>query len=147
MFVYQHTQLGKVTLAVTVGVSLFVVGLMLEFPFWPGPFVILAMAILALLFHSLTVEVDQENLTLRFGIGLIRKKIPLRTVESVRQARHRWYFGYGIRLTPQGWIWIVSGLDAVELSLSNGKRFRVGTDEPGELMEALGSTGRIVVER
>jgi hypothetical protein len=34
-------------------------------------------------------------------------------------------------------IWNVSGRDAVELALGNGRRLRVGTDEPTELVAAL----------
>ncbi len=57
---------------------------------------------------------------------------------------NRWYYGWGIRLTPQGWLWNVAGLDAVELTFSNGKKFRIGTDEPGKLLEALsGSHARV----
>jgi hypothetical protein len=43
----------------------------------------------------------------------------------------------GIRLSPGGVLWNVSGLDAVELSLDGGRRFRVGTDEPRALAAAI----------
>ena len=42
------------------------------------------------------------------------------------------------RRTQLGWMFNVSGLDAVELSLASGARFRIGTDRPGEVMVALG---------
>ena len=45
--------------------------------------------------------------------------------------------GWGIRLIPNGWLWNVSGLGAVELSLVNGQRFRIGTDEPEQLATAI----------
>jgi hypothetical protein len=37
----------------------------------------------------------------------------------------------------QYWVWNVSGLDAVELTLRSGRRFRIGTDEPEELAKAI----------
>jgi hypothetical protein len=48
-----------------------------------------------------------------------------------------WY-GWSIRLTPHGWLYSVSGLAAVELTLQDGKRLRIGTDEPERLCQAIG---------
>jgi len=36
-----------------------------------------------------------------------------------------------------GWMYNVWGLDAVELNLTSGKVFRIGTDEPAELLAAV----------
>ena len=43
----------------------------------------------------------------------------------------------GIKWTPHGWMWNISGLDAIELTYHDGKKFRIGTDEPEALLEAL----------
>jgi len=43
----------------------------------------------------------------------------------------------GIRWMWPGWLYNVSGTDAVELKMKNGKRYRIGTDVPGELAEAI----------
>jgi hypothetical protein len=51
--------------------------------------------------------------------------------------RNRWYYGWGIRITPRGWLYNVSGLDAVELALKNGKCVRIGSDEPHALARAI----------
>jgi len=72
-----------------------------------------------------------------FGPGLIRRRIPLRRIREVRVVRTPWYYGWGIRLTPTGWLWNVSGLDGVEVQFDDGHRFRVGSDEPNRLSEAL----------
>ena len=40
-------------------------------------------------------------------------------------------------MIPGGWIWNVSGLDAVELLLGDGRVLRVGTDEPEALSRAI----------
>jgi len=96
-----------------------------------------ALALAAILFGSLTTEIADGELRCRFGIGLIRKRIPLRHVVAVEPVRNRWFWGWGIRYTPQGWLFNVSGLDAVELSLVGGRRLRIGTDEPDELARAI----------
>jgi hypothetical protein len=35
------------------------------------------------------------------------------------------------------WIYNVSGFDAVEITLKNGNTYRIGTDEPKELEQAI----------
>ena len=90
-----------------------------------------------MLFGALTVEVDHVAIRLRFGLGLIRKAFSLTDVASCRVVRNRWWWGWGIRLIPGGWLYNVSGLDAVELVLKNGKTFRIGTDEPRQLAEFI----------
>ncbi len=50
---------------------------------------------------------------------------------------NRWYYGWGIRLTPHGRLYNLSGLEAVEVQLNTGKKFRIGTDEPDALVRAL----------
>ena len=49
--------------------------------------------------------------------------------------KNHWYYGWGIRLWfwPHMWIFNVSGFDAVEIRMKNGKIYRIGTDEPENL--------------
>ena len=89
------------------------------------------------LFHAMTVEVRHGRLRIRFGIGLIRKTIPVRDIERVEPVRNRWWYGWGIRLTPHGWLFSVSGLDAVQLHMRDGRGYRIGTDEPAKLCAAI----------
>ena len=99
--------------------------------------VLVALALAVWLLGTLTVEVSTERVAVWFGPGWIRKTIPVESVRDVTTVRNRWYWGWGIRLTPHGWMYNVSGLDAVELSLEGGKRFRIGTDEPDRLEAAI----------
>ncbi len=90
-----------------------------------------------LLFHQLTVKVDHEFVQITFGIGIISRKIPLDRIIAATAVRNSWWWGWGIRLIPGGWMWNVSGLQAVELELKNGRKFRIGTDEPEMLASAV----------
>ena len=45
--------------------------------------------------------------------------------------------GWGIHLSRFGWLYNVSGFDAVAITLVSGKRFALGTDEPQALLAAL----------
>jgi hypothetical protein len=94
------------------------------------------LAVTALL-GSLTVEVDTVSIRLRFGIGLLRKTFPLDEVADCQPVRNAWWWLWGIRRFPGGWLYSVSGLDAVELRLKNGKRCRIGTDEPQRLSDCI----------
>lgn len=97
---------------------------------------LLSIGVLAL-FSTLTVRVAEGWLHCQFGIGLIRRRIRLSDVQHAQAVRNRWWYGWGIRLTRHGWLWNVSGLDAVELTYISGKKFRVGTDESDRLLEAI----------
>ncbi len=94
-------------------------------------------AAVGLLFHSLTIEIDRERFRCFFGFGLVRRTFPLSQIAAVRKVRNRWYHGWGIRLTRSGWLFNVSGFDAVELELRSGRRFRVGTDRPDDVVDAF----------
>ena len=99
--------------------------------------VMLVGLIVAALFWGLTVEVNKDVVRLYFGFGTIHRSILREHIAMVTQVRNRWWWGFGIRWTPHGWMWNMSGLDAVELTYHNGKKFRIGTDEPEALLEAL----------
>ncbi len=99
----------------------------------------LVLAGCAFLFDSLTVKVSRTYISLKFGIGIIRKRFAIVEVKNAAIVQNRWHDGWGIRLTPHGWLYNVSGLDAVEIQLKNGRKYRVGTDEPGELLSVIES--------
>jgi len=93
--------------------------------------------LIGLLFGGLITKVGSGSLDLAFGIGVISKSIPLEHIESAEAVRNRWWYGFGIRLTPHGWMWNMNGLSAVELTYKTGKKFRVGTTDPEGLLAAL----------
>lgn len=136
--VYRHTQFGK-----TVVISLVIVGLLLvglggmlgeRVIMIGGPLMIGAALVL---FHSLTVEIDADYLMFYFGIGLIRKRIPLLEIVDAKPVRNTGAHGWGIHFTTDGWVYNVSGWEAVEITLTNGKKLHLGTDQPNQLARKL----------
>ena len=101
--------------------------------------VVVTCASIVALFHSLTVRVSRNDIFLSFGVGLIRKRFLIHDIESATIVRNRWYNGWGIKKIWGGWLYNVSGFDAVEIKLKNGRRYRIGTDQPCELLAAVES--------
>ena len=136
MNTYRRTQFGTVIVITTVAV------MSLAAAWLAGTATIAwlilgSLVVLLALFASLTVEIDTEHLRIRFGIGLIRKRFPLDQIDTCRPVKNSWIYGWGIRLTPHGWLYNVSGQEAVELKMKSGKTCRIGTDEPEILTAAL----------
>jgi hypothetical protein len=136
---YRHTQRGTLLLWV-LGLSALLVaslGVSQDEGRWITAVVVAVLVVSMALFASLTVEVATTHVSLAFGPGLIRRRFPLEEIEGARAVTNRWYYGWGIRLTPHGWLYNVSGFDAVELVLKSRRKVRIGTDEPGRLLAAI----------
>lgn len=99
----------------------------------------LVLLLCMVIFGSMTVTVNDTTVTVQFGPGPIRKTIQLLDIDSCRAVRNPWWWGWGIRRIPSGWLYNVSGFDAVELVMKNGRIFRLGTDEPQALAEFIRS--------
>ncbi len=89
------------------------------------------------LFWCLEVKVNADEILLSYGFGFINKKIQRQQILQVEVVRNAWWYGLGIRLTPHGWMWSISGLDAIELTYQDGNKFRIGTNQPQGLYQAL----------
>ena len=142
---YRHTQKGTVIIislvfgiVLTILISISSIG---QIHALPIPILLMVDVILFVslaLFYSLTVELKAATLICYFGIGLIRKSILLSEIQNVQSVKNPWYVGWGIRWMPgQYWLWNISGFSAVELTLKNGSRIRLGTDEPEKLVQAI----------
>jgi len=89
------------------------------------------------LFYKLRITIDGETLCASFGIGVICKRVALARIVGCEPIRIRWWYGWGIHLTPCGWLFNVSGFDAVAIRLRDGGKFALGTDDPHGLTEAI----------
>lgn len=146
---YKHTQIGYLMIIVTLAVlALFTWAYITTAAEVPSQdsgnnFLMtstMTMIIFILIsFVSLQVCIDKKYIYIKFGYGIFQKKISLNEIISAKTVKNHWWYGWGIRgwLWPKMWIYNVSGFDAVEIELKNGKKYRIGTNEPKKLEERL----------
>jgi hypothetical protein len=146
---YKQTQIGYLMLVITLAVlALFAwaqITVRLEPPSVDSGsnFLITAVMLLILLiltsFAALTVSINEKYLQVKFGYGISAKKFAINQIASVKTVKNHWYYGWGIKVWfwPYMWIYNVSGFDAVEIIMKNGKVYRIGTDDSKELETAI----------
>ena len=88
-------------------------------------------------FSSLKVAVDEASVAASFTAGVLPRRIPLEEIETAKVVTVPWHRGWGMRKTRTGWMYNVSGRRAVELALTNGGTFTIGSDEPEALLAAI----------
>ena len=146
---YKHTQIGYLMIIATLAVLALFAWAQITARAEPPSvdsgtnFLVIAVMVLILLtlasFTTLTTSIDEKYLKIKFGYGIFRKKFLLSEIVSIKQVKNHWYYGWGIRfwLWPKMWIYNISGFDAVELTMKNGKVYHIGTDVPNELEMAI----------
>jgi len=137
---YHHYQFGTVIVAILAATIIFMsLPLMRSAEFNAIQLEVVIILLLAItLFYALTIEIREDTLYIRMGIGLIRKRVPLADIAQARVVRIPLIAGLGIHGLPGvSWVWNVSGRDGVQLDFVNGERLIVGTDEPEELLRAI----------
>jgi hypothetical protein len=90
-----------------------------------------------LLFITLTVEVDADHVRLRFGIGLIRKSVAIADIVRCDIVRTRVWWGWGLHWTQSGWLYNVSGRDAVRIEMRRERAVIIGSDDAPALKQAI----------
>ena len=143
--VYEHRQIGWVTIvgifgsivAVSIALAIFTQNADQRRVF---DFMVVVIAVIGAIFSSLTVRVTDRSMAWWFGLPLIGRRILLSEIASVEPTRTNVAEGWGIHLTWwHGWVWNVSGFNAVEIKLRSGTRFAVGTPEPKAVIAAIES--------
>ena len=146
---YKHTQIGYLILIVTLTVLVLFAWVYIaaraEPPSYDSGrnFAVTAIMILIIFilvsFTSLQLVIDKKDLHIKFGYGIYRKKFLLNDIMSAKTVKNHWYYGWGIRIWfwPKMWIYNVSGFNAVEIKLKNGRIYRIGTDEPKKLEQEI----------
>ncbi|MBE0687393.1 MAG: hypothetical protein IH585_15490 [Anaerolineaceae bacterium] len=146
---YKHRQFGSL-MVTGLGAGLIMM-LLILFRTPPGPAKIITVLVSLLifcsllLFWSLTVEVKTNHILVYFGFGVIHKKISLSKIQQVNVVHTPWYYGWGIRPAPHGWMFNVSGFGGVELIFKNNEHFRIGSDEPEHLANEIQKQMLLVV--
>ena len=139
---YKHTQIGYLIIGGLFGIAIFLAITGIVAPAGRDGLLISAiieviLLICAIVFSKLTIKIDGESLEASFATGLIRKKVPLAEIAEFEPVRISWWHGWGIHLTPYGWLYNVSGLDAVAIRLRSGQKFALGTDDADGLTAAI----------
>lgn len=139
---YRHTQvnywLALITALVLILLSWFLTSQ--DAPLLPSAVVLATGFLTALTFWRLTVVVDDHAVRFWFGWGWPRGSFVISEVREARAVRNPWWYGWGFRWYSGGWLFNVAGRDAVELRMRNGRRYRIGTDEPKRLETAIMNT-------
>jgi hypothetical protein len=146
--IYRHKQTGFVMIAFFVIVFfVFVDLLVLGIVFWfhmlsasmMGLVIVLMflMAVLGGLFSTMTIIIDKGWLSWHFALGFWKRSAQLDQITSCKAVKIPWYYGWGIRRIPGGWLYRVSGRSGVEIRLENGSALHLGSDEPDKLLKAL----------
>jgi hypothetical protein len=89
------------------------------------------------LFATLTVEVDDEEIRLRFGVGIVRKTIELAEVVRTEHLQIKAWWGWGLHWTPTGWLYNIGGRDAVRVVVRRDRGVIVGSDDAQQLKACI----------
>lgn len=135
---YQHTQFGSAVIYPIGAAVIIPIGISFLSPVARAALLVaVPLALCAWMFSKLTVSIDDAKVRASFGPGLIYKDVALAQIESAMPVRIKWWEGWGIHLSRYGWLYNVSGWDAVAIRLRDGRQLAIGTDQPEELAAAI----------
>lgn len=112
-------------------------------PAWPFVLSGSLLVVVGWLFASLRVRVDAQQVHVAFGPGWPRRSLRVQDIVGAETVRSPWWWGYGIRLTPHGWMWNLAGPHGVQVLLADGRRLRIGSDDAEALCAALRTAARL----
>lgn len=137
---YKHKQWGFVTFAAIPLIAVLVMimnDLVVAIPAPALGVLFGSLTLVAVAFSSMTIEVNESEISWYFGPGLFKKGLPLEEVGQCKKVKNPLWMGFGIHAYGTGWIYNVSGLLGVEIELKGGSFIRLGTDEPNYLIQAI----------
>ena len=138
---YKHTQFGALTIIILLLVGLLIAPItvsMLDEGRLLVAIIMIALFLLVLaLFYALTVKISDGKLKFWFGIGLIRKTFSLEEIHSTKEVKDPWYYFWGVKSIPGGWLYAIAPGNALEIALKNGKIIHLGTNQSKKLKEAI----------
>jgi hypothetical protein len=107
------------------------------------PIIILGTTVLCLIvgllfFYKLTIIINNEYVSFKFGFGWYGKNYKISEIKSCKPVRNSFLYGIGIRKIYNGWLYNVSGLSAIELAFKNKKGVvRIGTNKPNDIAQYI----------
>lgn len=103
-------------------------------------FSVLAVSLLIclLIFYKISIYINETYISFKLGIGLVSKKYLIADIKSCKPVKNEPLFGIGIKIIPNGMLYNVSGLQAIELTFKNRKsKIRIGTNQPEEIASTI----------
>ena len=144
MKTYKEFQFGAIVFIISIPIQILLTILYLakagNYPMSPPVFLApnVIFILIYSLFYGMKTEVDEKSIRISYGIGLIRKTIKLANVKGVSIVSNPWYYGWGIRLIPNGWLYNISGSNGVELTFKDTSRvIRIGSANASALNKAI----------
>ena len=103
---YEHTQIGHAIIWSLLAIILIANSGLMRSSTHRGPPVIVSIILLVclVLFYKLRITIEGETLCASFGIGVIRKRVGLAEIVGCEPIRIRWWHGWGVHVTPYGWL-------------------------------------------
>jgi len=96
--------------------------------------------LLLALFYKMVVRIEDKMILIIYGIGFIKIKLKPERVIGVESFKAPWYWGIGIRMTPKGWLYSLSGFKSVMIKYKIKeikKTTLIGTPNPEQLKAAI----------
>jgi hypothetical protein len=138
---YKHTQFGGWTLLLLLLLGVLIAPIAISL--WAEGWIVVTLVMTAglllivVLFYALTVEISAGVLSFWFGIGVIRKSYQLEEIDTIMEVKSPWYYGWGVKSIPGGWLYAIWPGTQLEIVLKSGKMFRLGSDQPQDLKQAI----------
>jgi len=140
---YRYRQVGRLQIYAAIACVLVIIASLASGLILPVILVVVVVLIVISLFSTMTISLTRDELVMHFGpVPVIRKRIRLAEIVSAVPVTNPWYYGWGIHLTPPGWLYNIAGSEAIELLLAGGKILRIGTDESEVLPKAIKDAGQ-----
>lgn len=101
---------------------------------------ILILTIVTVLFYKMEITITNDYLENSFGNKLIKRKILLSEIDvnKLQKVKFPWYYGIGLRLTPQGTLYNTKVGPAIKIVSKDGQRtILIGTDNFEKIAEVL----------
>jgi hypothetical protein len=94
---------------------------------------------LTLLFYKLRIKVNEQGISIIYGIGLIKFRIQPDKIGYVKKTKSPFFYGLGIRIIPGGMLYNIQGAQSVEVSYfkSKNKLVRIGSADCDNLISAI----------
>jgi hypothetical protein len=104
----------------------------------PVSVVLVPLLLAGAIFTRLTIAVDANTLRWHFGWGWPGGSIAMADIARAETTQTNLLEGWGIHWTIwHGWLWNVSGFQAVEIFKNGGGSITLGTQDPQGLAQAI----------